>query len=67
MPDPKDNSEATVEEPAVTTVEEALPGFYVTASDGALLGRYETEVDAQCFIDGQLTPLGLSGTITEVK
>lgn len=38
------------------------PGFHVISNDD-LLGTYETEEDAQAFIDGHLKPQSISAKI----
>jgi uncharacterized protein YrrD len=54
-------AEATAEVVDYTTV----PGTHVLSTDGQLLGTYADAEAAQAFIDGHVTPQGLTATIVE--
>lgn len=56
--------ETPAAEPVIETID-LEPGFYVTA-DNVVNGPYPTASDAEAFISGQLTPQGISGTVSEV-
>lgn len=64
-PAPEPEVEQNFDEAAADAAPLAL-GFHVFV-DGASIGVYPTENDAQCFIDQHVAPQGINATIVEVE
>ena len=54
----------TVEDPSEAFDPSSTPGWHVT-SDSVFLGTFIDEEQAQFYIDGQLKPQGIVGTIVK--